>query len=369
MSNENWLADSEQVSPFDITVPDLPVLRRWPPVQQDFRSRETLPTWVSILLIFLAIALIGGGLGLILFATTAQYRGALHSQATAIALLTVQARNTAQAQDQATANAFATANTNIYASATAQSGATASATATVNSATATNAALGNVLTQATSGTAALDDPLSDNTGKNRWDESNGSVGGQCVFTGTAYHVRAARQGFFQPCLAEASNFNNFAFQVSMTIDNGRQGGIVFRANSASKAFYLFYIDIDGRYSLDLYKSDSQATTLSSGYNAAITTGIKQSNQLAVVAYNGIFYLYANQQFITNLADSTLSAGKVGVAAIDYKDPTEVEFTNAQVWTISSSTTLTPTATQLSTPTSTQTPVATSTATSTINDTP
>ena len=110
-------------------------------------------------------------------------------------------------------------------------------------------------------------------------------------------------------------------------------------------------------------------TLSSGYNAAITTGIKHSNQLAVVAYNGIFYLYANQQFITNLADSTLSAGKVGVAAIDYKDPTEVEFTNAQVWTIPSSTTLTPTATQLSTPTSTQTPVATSTATSTINDTP
>ena len=74
MPNENWLTDPQQVSPFDITVPDLPVLQRWPPVQQNFRRRETLPTWVSILLIFLAIALIGGGLGLILFATTAQYR-------------------------------------------------------------------------------------------------------------------------------------------------------------------------------------------------------------------------------------------------------------------------------------------------------
>ncbi len=369
MSDENRLTDAERVSPFDVTVPDLPVVRTWPPVQQDFRRRETLPLWVSILLIFLAIALIGGGFGLILFATTVQYRGALHSQATAIAFLTVQARNTAQAQGQATANAFATANTNIYASATAQSGATATATATVDSATATTAALGSVLTQATSGTAALDDPLSENTGINKWDETNGSVGGECVFAGTAYHVRAARQGFFQPCLAEASNFSNFAFQVSMTIDSGKQGGIVFRANSASKAFYLFYIDIDGRYSLDLYKSGSQATTLSSGYNAAITTGIKHSNQLAVIAYNGIFYLYANQQFITSLADSTLSAGKVGVAALDLKDPTEVEFTNAQVWNISSSTTLTPTATQLSTPTATQTPSATSTATSTINNTP
>lgn len=369
MSDKNRLTDPERVSPFDVTVPDLPVLRTWPPVQQDFRRRETLPAWVSILLIFLAIALIGSGLGLILFATTVQYRAALHSQATAIALLTVQARNTAQAQNQATANAFATANTNIYASATAQSGATATATATVDSATATTAALGSVLTQATSGTPALDDQLSSNTGNNKWDETNGSVSGECVFTGTAYHVRAARQGFFQPCLAEASSFSNFAFQVSMTIDSGNQGGIVFRANSASEAFYLFYIDINGRYSLDLYNSGSQATTLSSGYNAAITTGIKHSNQLAVVAYNGIFYLYANQQFITSLTDSTLSAGKVGVAALDLKDPTEVEFTNAQVWTISSSTTLTPTATQPSTPAATQTPAANPTATPTINTTP
>src|SRR5260370_23653541 len=151
MPDENWLTDPEQVSPFDITVPDLPVLRRWPPVQQNFRRRETLPMWVSILLIFLAIALIGGGLGLILFATTVQYRGALHAQATAIALATVQVRNTAQAQDQATANAFATANTNIYASATAQSGATATATATVDSATATTPPLGSALTQPTTG--------------------------------------------------------------------------------------------------------------------------------------------------------------------------------------------------------------------------
>src|SRR2546421_2850531 len=105
MPDENWLKDREQVSPFDITVPDLPVLRRWPPIQQNFRRRETLPTWVSILLIFLAIALIGGGLGFILFATTPPNPRALHTQATAIDLSTVQWRNTAQAQDHATANA------------------------------------------------------------------------------------------------------------------------------------------------------------------------------------------------------------------------------------------------------------------------
>src|SRR2546429_5113607 len=108
MPDENWLTDPEQVSPFDITVPDLPVLRRWPPIQQNFRRRETLPTWVSILLIFLAIALIGGGVGLIFFATPAQYPGALPNPATALAPSKVQARHTAQAPDQATANAVAT---------------------------------------------------------------------------------------------------------------------------------------------------------------------------------------------------------------------------------------------------------------------
>src|SRR2546429_35095 len=131
MSDENWLKEREQVSPFDITVPDLPVLQRWPPVQQNFRRRETLPTWVSILLIFLAIALIGVALGLILFPPTAQSRGPLHTQATAIALTTVQAPNTAQAKDQATAKLFAPANPNFYAIATAQPRATATATATV----------------------------------------------------------------------------------------------------------------------------------------------------------------------------------------------------------------------------------------------
>ena len=361
MSDENDLTEPERVSPFDDTVPDRPAPSVWPPRQQDFRRRQTFPVWVTILLVMLATALIGGGLGLIFFTATVQYRGALHAQATTIARATEQVR---QAQDQATTAALSTASANIYASATAQSGATATATAIVDSATATATAFGDVLTQATSGTPALDDPLSDNTGNNSWDQTNNAVNGQCVFPGTGYHALAAQQGFFHPCLAEASNFRNFAYQVTMIIDSGKQGGIVFRANSASMSLYFFYVDIDGRFSLDLYKSSSQAKTLSSGFNAAITTGLKQSNQLAVVAYNGTLYLYVNQQFITSIADNTLSGGKIGVAALDLKNPTEVEYSNAQVWTLSSSTVLTPTATQISTATATTTTTATPTVTGT-----
>lgn len=368
MSDENDLTEPERVSPSDVTVPNLPLPPVWPPPQQNFRRRQTFPVWVTILLVMLASVLIGGGLGLIFFTATLQYRGALHAQATTIARATEQAR---QAQDQATANVLSTADANIYASATAQAGAAATTTAIVDSATATATAFGNVLTQATSGKAALNDPLSNNTGNNSWDQTNKAVNGQCVFPGTGYHALAAQQGFFHPCLAEASNFSNFAYQVTMIIDSGKQGGIVFRANSASMSLYFFYVDINGRFSIDLYKSSSQAKTLNSGFNAAITTGLKQSNQLAVVAYNGTLYLYANQQFITSITDNTLSGGKIGVAALDLKNPSEVEYSNARVWTLSSSTVLTPTATQIATATATTTTTATPTVigTPTVTKTP
>jgi hypothetical protein len=354
MSDEHQLRRPERVSPSDPTVPDLPVPPARPPTQPNFHRRETFPAWATILLILLAIALIGGGLGLIFYTTTVQYRASLQAQATGLANSTVQARDTARAQEQATANALSTANAKIFATATTQTGVTATATALVENATATATALGVVFTQATSGTAVLNDPLSDNSGNHNWDETHGTVDGQCVFTGAAYHAKAARQGFFQPCFAESSNFTNFVYQVSMIIDKGNQAGIVFRANSTSKALYLFYIRIDGRYSLDLYKSGSQATTLHNGFSPAIMTGAKQTNQLVILAYKSILYLYVNQQFIFSLTNSTLSSGMIGVAALDLKNPTEAEFSNAQVWNITSATVLTPTATQTATATSTPT---------------
>ena len=140
--------------------------------------------------------------------------------------------------------------------------------------------------------------------------------------------------------------------MSLIVDQGNQAGIVFRANSTSNAFYLFYIGINGSYSLDLYKNGSHATTLNIGYSAAIVTGLKQTNQLAVIAYKGILYLYVNKQFITGVTNSTLSFGKIGVVALDFKNPTEAEFSNAQVWNITSSTVFTPTATTAATATHT-----------------
>lgn len=351
MSDKNQFPEPERISPTDVTMPNPPspisyTARTVPassPGPEAFRRRETISPGATVLLIVLAIVLIGGGLGFILYAATNQYQATLHSEATTTANLTAQARAVTQLHNEATANAFAAANNNIYATATTQVGATATLTAQAGNATATATTLANIFAQATSGTSALNDPLSDNAGNHQWDQTSGRVNGMCVFTGGSYHALEAQQGFFQPCLAQTTNFSDFAYQVQMTIDTGTQDGIIFRANSITGSFYLFRIGIDSTYALDLYHNSKLALTLSSGYSAAIATGLKQSNEIAVIAYKSTLYLYANQQFITSVSDSSLNSGKIGVAAIDYSNPTNAEFSNAQVWKISAASfSLTPT---------------------------
>src|SRR5947209_4867572 len=100
MSEENQIPEPGQVSPWDPTVAHPPG-PSWPPAQGYAQRRETASRGTTILLIVLALALIGGGLGFILYATTVQYRSTLHAQSTAEARLTAQAQATVQAKDQA----------------------------------------------------------------------------------------------------------------------------------------------------------------------------------------------------------------------------------------------------------------------------
>ncbi len=71
--------------------------------------------------------------------------------------------------------------------------------------------------------------------------------------------------------------------------------------------------------------------LSSGISSAINVGYGQSNDMTVIADKSSLYLYVNQQLVTAVTDTTLSAGQIGVAALDYSTPTEVEFSSVQVW--------------------------------------
>ncbi|GAC1379980.1 MAG: hypothetical protein NVS4B7_08450 [Ktedonobacteraceae bacterium] len=349
MSDVNQPPQPEQVSPTDATVPDVPVpvssteatppnaqASLWPPARPTFQRQETWPVGITILLVVLALLLITGGFGFILYTTTVQYRATLHTQATSAALSTVQARDRTQAQVQVAANVFATANSRIYATATSAADARATATAVADNTTATATAYDNIFNLVTSGTATLTDALSDNSGNNQWDETTGTVKGACVFISGVYHALEPQLGYYQPCMAAAARFDNFAYQVHMVIDTGNQDGIIFRANSSNGSFYLFRVGINGSYALDLYKNRVLAATLASGLSGDINTGINQGNDLAVIANGDILYLYINQQFLTSVTNSYLSSGKIGVIALNYRNSADAEFSNVQVWNVTAS---------------------------------
>jgi type II secretory pathway pseudopilin PulG len=348
MSDMNQPPPQRPVSPSEETVPDVPRPvspteptipnpqgAAWPPTQPAFQRQEVslFPRGITILIIILALALVGSGLAFILYSATVQYSTTLDHEATSVALSTVRARATTQGRLQATAQAFATANSNIYATATAQTAITATATTGIGKAIATATAYDSTLQQATRGTAVLNDQLNDNFGNNKWDEITGTTKGACAFISRVYHAIEPQLGYYQPCVARAADFSNFAYQIHMVIDRGEQAGIIFRFNSANSSFYVFRVGINGSYALDLYKNRVLAATLTSGLSGVINTGIKNGNDLAVLAKGDVLYLYINRQFVASVTNSYLSSGAIGVIAIDYRNASDAEFSSAQVWNV------------------------------------
>jgi hypothetical protein len=183
-----------------------------------------------------------------------------------------------------------------------------------------------------SGTLALNDRLSDNSNGNFWGESSDSGGG-CKFSGTSYYANVSQLNSTHYCPAGITNYSNFAYEVQMDILQGDSGGIVFRTDDAKQIYYLFHINIDGSYALAIFNNNDLVSTLKSGSNSAINTGLNQSNLIAVVANGSNIDLYVNNQHVDSVSDSTYSQGEIGVVASSNGNPTEVVFSNAKVWTL------------------------------------
>lgn len=253
------------------------------------------PAGLVVLLIALAILLIIGG-GALFYYTAVYQPNRMHEQATATA--GVQLTGTAQAQAKINATATAAAE-NPY---------------THN------------------GTLALTDPLSDNSKGYKWSEAPGN----CRFTGGAYHAIAPDAHFSDYCLADATDFSNFAFEVQMQIIQGDDGGILFRTeNTNPNQYYVFYIGQDGSYFLNM-ANGSNYPILSSGTSATINQGLNKTNLIAVVAQGSTITLYMNHHQLAAVTDGNFSHGQIGFLASPQGNgghPTEVVFSNARVWTL------------------------------------
>jgi len=230
------------------------------------------------------------------------------------------------------APAQATGATQVHATATAITAITATAQAQASATAAVIAANPNPYTPG-SGKLALIDPLSDNSKGYAWDASV-HTDGTCAFSGGSYHSSTPKTRFFYLCTAEVTDFSNFAFEVQMKVIQGDCGGMVFRADSNSGKLYFFEVCQDGTYLFSRYLdfTGNNVKDLAGGSSAAITTGLNQTNVIAVVAQGSTLSIYVNKQKIASASDSTFTHGQIGLFAESTNHPTDAAFNNVKVWT-------------------------------------
>jgi hypothetical protein len=305
-----------------------------------FDETQRLPTSFIILLVALVILLIVGGLGLAYLAYVGQMKANTQATATTSAgFATATARTNSHLTAIAAATGTSQANANATGTAQANSAATAiaamTATAQVNAnatATASVIAANPDPYPPGGGMLTLLDPLHDNNLGNNWT----TTGTNCAFTGNAYHVIAPDIHFFASCFATSTNFSNFVYEVQMQIIKGDIGGIIFRADSVNKKFYLFYVTQTGNYELLLCPSNTCHPIVQSAASPAIHMGLNSINTVAVQAIGNSITLFVNNKQVASVIDSTFNHGQIGLAASAFATnghPTEVVYSNAKVWVV------------------------------------
>jgi len=178
-----------------------------------------------------------------------------------------------------------------------------------------------------SGTLALSDALDGTNNQYHWDTTN-----SCSFSNGAYHIVSSDPNTLQNCVAASTNYTNFAFEVTMIINQGDCGGMVFRATSSTTNYYSLQVCQSGFYAL-LSNADNTFTN-----TQAIVTGnnsaLKQSNIIDVLVNGNQIAIYINQQLTNSVRDSTYGHGEIGLLArSETISSTDVSYTNAKVWTL------------------------------------
>ncbi len=214
--------------------------------------------------------------------------------------------------------------------------ATASAVAATGTASAA-AALQHPYPQG--GKLLYNNTLSSNSKTLPWVPGYQESGANCSFIKGAFHIVESNLHHFYYCVANKTNFSNFKFEAQMTILKGNAGGIVFRDIGLENYYFrLYYFSIgqDGSYSLQRYvhAPGNSFSQLAHGQSPFIKTGLGQTNLITVFAHGNNIDLYVNQQYLTSVTDSTYTQGQIGLAAQSQADPTEVAFSNAQVYALS-----------------------------------
>jgi eukaryotic-like serine/threonine-protein kinase len=190
------------------------------------------------------------------------------------------------------------------------------------------------------GQLALYDPLTDDRKGYQWLSTGLSklppANGNCAFRKGGFDVSvngdANHKIYFHPCIANNTNFSNFAYEVNMKILEGDCGGLTFRGNG--DAFYYFIVCQDGHYRFVKYTNDqTPAVILKDAISPSIIMMLNADNSIALKADGTTMSLYLNERLIDNIQASSYHSGQIGilVRSQELNVLTEAVFSNVHLW--------------------------------------
>jgi hypothetical protein len=123
-------------------------------------------------------------------------------------------------------------------------------------------------------------------------------------------------------------YTNASIAVDANIDGSKTSaaGLIFHYQD-DKNFYIFTVDGEGRYELDVYKDD-QPTTLVDWTESSAIKAAGETNKLRVETNGDTIRLYANDKLLDEVSDNSISRGKAALVVNTFDDPNvTVKFDN------------------------------------------
>ena len=124
------------------------------------------------------------------------------------------------------------------------------------------------------------------------------------------------------------DYGDASITVDAIIDGptASAAGLIFHYQD-DKNFYIYSIDGEGRYELDVYKNDKPITLIDWTESSAIKP-IGELNTLRVETNGDTIRLYVNDELLDEVSDSTIANGKAALVVNTFDDPNvTVKFDN------------------------------------------
>jgi hypothetical protein len=116
------------------------------------------------------------------------------------------------------------------------------------------------------------------------------------------------------------DYGDAAISVDASIDgpSTSAAGLIFHYQD-DQNFYIYSIDGEGHYGLDVYKNDEPITLIDWTESAAIKP-VGETNTLRVETSGDTIRLYVNDTLLDEISDSTIANGEVALVVNTFDDP-------------------------------------------------